>query len=200
MSRTFQYRKVMKPLLERKRRARINKCLDELKDLMMFVLERDGENPNKLEKADILEVTVSHLRKLKQSGSLVSPLVTYSHRFRDGYSACASEVTRFLTAPGSPTDRLAVDSVLSQVVSSARIVESLPPNLLTAVAEQSRVPYSTIPYFTSSRNHTSPPRCGIKPEPRTGAVVSPCTEPSAGALDLSREKTEPNTDQSWRPW
>lgn len=34
VSRTYQYRKVMKPLLERKRRARINRCLDELKELM----------------------------------------------------------------------------------------------------------------------------------------------------------------------
>ena len=34
MSRTHQYREVMKPLLERKRRARINACLDELKDIM----------------------------------------------------------------------------------------------------------------------------------------------------------------------
>ena len=33
-SRTYQYRKVMKPMLERKRRARINRCLDELKELM----------------------------------------------------------------------------------------------------------------------------------------------------------------------
>ena len=39
MSRTDQYRKVMKPLLERKRRARINACLDELKDLMVFALQ-----------------------------------------------------------------------------------------------------------------------------------------------------------------
>ena len=31
MSRTHQYRHMVKPLLERKRRARINKCLDELK-------------------------------------------------------------------------------------------------------------------------------------------------------------------------
>jgi hypothetical protein len=30
---------VTKPLLERKRRARINKCLDELKDLMVGALE-----------------------------------------------------------------------------------------------------------------------------------------------------------------
>jgi Helix-loop-helix DNA-binding domain len=34
VSRTYQYRKIMKPMLERKRRARINRCLDELKDLM----------------------------------------------------------------------------------------------------------------------------------------------------------------------
>lgn len=30
---------ITKPLLERKRRARINRCLDELKDLMFSALE-----------------------------------------------------------------------------------------------------------------------------------------------------------------
>ena len=39
MSRTHQYRKVMKPLLERKRRARINKCLDDIKDLLVDSLQ-----------------------------------------------------------------------------------------------------------------------------------------------------------------
>lgn len=39
VSRTYQYRKVMKPLLERKRRARINRCLDELKELMTGALQ-----------------------------------------------------------------------------------------------------------------------------------------------------------------
>ena len=44
MSRTHQYRKVMKPLLERKRRARINKCLDDLKDLMVFAAHPHSTN------------------------------------------------------------------------------------------------------------------------------------------------------------
>ena len=66
MSRTHQYRKVMKPLLERKRRARINKCLDELKDLMVYALQSEGESITKLEKADVLELTVNHMRKLKR--------------------------------------------------------------------------------------------------------------------------------------
>ena len=39
MSRTHQYRKVMKPLLERKRRARINQCLDDIKDLLVDSLQ-----------------------------------------------------------------------------------------------------------------------------------------------------------------
>ena len=50
MSRTHQYRKVMKPLLERKRRARINKCLDDLKDLMVYAMQSEGESITKLEK------------------------------------------------------------------------------------------------------------------------------------------------------
>nr|CAD7592966.1 unnamed protein product [Timema genevievae] len=94
---------VTKPLLERKRRARINRCLDELKDLMVGALEKteingkrarcadhttpsirrsqhylcqqttdalsaEGENVSKLEKADILELTVRHLHKLHTGG------------------------------------------------------------------------------------------------------------------------------------
>ena len=39
LSRTHTYKKVTKPLLERKRRARINKCLDELKDIMTVALQ-----------------------------------------------------------------------------------------------------------------------------------------------------------------
>merc|ERR1712027_9981 len=43
-------------------RARINKCLDELKDLMVFAIQSEGDAINKLEKADVLELTVQHLQ------------------------------------------------------------------------------------------------------------------------------------------
>merc|ERR1712008_547046 len=52
MSKTHTYRKVVKPLIERKRRARINSCLDELKDLMVFALQTEGESISKLEEAE----------------------------------------------------------------------------------------------------------------------------------------------------
>ena len=102
MSRTHQYRKVMKPLLERKRRARINRCLDELKDLMVVALQSEGESITKLEKADVLELTVQHLRKLKEHNILqANPASVAANRYQAGFTACAGEVSKFLsTVPG----------------------------------------------------------------------------------------------------
>jgi len=88
-------------MLERKRRARINRCLDELKDLMVTALAGDGENVAKLEKADILELTVRHLHKLQRQQRLSANPVIDADRFRAGYTHCANEVSRCLAAtPG----------------------------------------------------------------------------------------------------
>ncbi|XP_067620014.1 enhancer of split m3 protein [Eurosta solidaginis] len=98
MSKTYQYRKVMKPLLERKRRARINKCLDDLKDLMVECLQQEGEHVTRLEKADILELTVEHMRKLKQRGSLSLQSQASAHieSFRSGYVHAADQISQVL--------------------------------------------------------------------------------------------------------
>merc|ERR1712240_438652 len=100
MSKTDQYRKVMKPMIERKRRARINACLDELKDLMVFALQAEGESISKLEKADVLELTVSHLRKLKRQQMLTLNPALDLDRFHAGYTTCATEVSRSLASTG----------------------------------------------------------------------------------------------------
>lgn len=102
VSRTYQYRKVMKPMLERKRRARINRCLDELKELMVTALQSEGENVSKLEKADILELTVRHLHKLRRQQRLAAanPVIN-EDRFRAGFTHAANEVSRVLASiPG----------------------------------------------------------------------------------------------------
>ena len=93
----------MKPLLERKRRARINGCLDELKELMEYLGAENGQRMQRLEKADVLEVTVKHLRNLKENGLLNAneSQMSGSSTFRNGYSACASEVASFICSPYS---------------------------------------------------------------------------------------------------
>ncbi|EDV35005.1 uncharacterized protein Dana_GF22522 [Drosophila ananassae] len=104
MSRTYQYRKVMKPLLERKRRARINRCLEELKLLIKETAYMDSEALAKLEKADILELTVHHLQDRRRHQ--VHPTTTTTtpaqfqrlamERYWNGFRQCALEVSRFL--------------------------------------------------------------------------------------------------------
>ncbi|KAF7992889.1 hypothetical protein HCN44_005233 [Aphidius gifuensis] len=116
-SRTYQYKKVTKPLLERKRRARINRCLDELKDLMVEALETEGENISKLEKADILELTVRHLQRIHgsqpslSSPSIVVPpqdIATAESRWKSGFGHCATEACRYLASlPDESGERLA---------------------------------------------------------------------------------------------
>lgn len=59
-------RKIRKPLMEKKRRARINDSLEILKTIVLrntYTLE-NGKVPTKLEKADILEMTVRHLKAI----------------------------------------------------------------------------------------------------------------------------------------
>merc|ERR1712110_267981 len=77
---------VIKPLIEKKRRARINACLDELKDLMVFALQTEGGSISKLEKADVLELTVKHLRKLKRQQMLALNPSLDMDRFRAGFT------------------------------------------------------------------------------------------------------------------
>uniref|UniRef100_A0A1A9ZL48 BHLH domain-containing protein n=3 Tax=Glossina TaxID=44049 RepID=A0A1A9ZL48_GLOPL len=111
MSKTYQYRKVMKPMLERKRRARINKCLDELKDIMVECLTQEGEHITRLEKADILELTVEHMKKLRAqkqlrlTASSQDTKLTIAESFRAGYIHAANEVSKTLASvPGVSVD------------------------------------------------------------------------------------------------
>nr|XP_053651116.1 uncharacterized protein LOC128701436 [Cherax quadricarinatus] len=60
-------RKIRKPLMERKRRERINTSLNDLATLLTEarLVKSEAGRPTKLEKADILELTVKHMLSLK---------------------------------------------------------------------------------------------------------------------------------------
>lgn len=76
-----------KPVVEKMRRDRINSCIDQLK----VILEKEfhKQEPNsKLEKADILEMTVSFLRQQLQ----LQPGL-----FSQGFSHCWRDSVHFLS-------------------------------------------------------------------------------------------------------
>nr|CDJ80827.1 Basic helix-loop-helix dimerisation region bHLH domain containing protein [Haemonchus contortus] len=57
-------KKTNKPMMEKKRRARINHCLSELKEILICDKHASAGHA-KWEKADILEMTVDYLKKLR---------------------------------------------------------------------------------------------------------------------------------------
>ncbi|XP_047450297.1 hairy-related 8.2 [Mugil cephalus] len=87
-------RKLRKPLIERKRRERINNCLDQLKETVIGAFRLDQ---SKLEKADILEMTVKHLQNI-QNNKLSDPTLGLEaqQRYSTGYIQCMHEVHNML--------------------------------------------------------------------------------------------------------
>ena len=79
MSRTHQYRKVMKPLLERKRRARINKCLDDIKDLLIDSLQVNWNDKNL-----ILTVKINKIWKWNNDATKYLNIIFYIFRLNLG--------------------------------------------------------------------------------------------------------------------
>ncbi|KAM6977168.1 hairy-related 9 isoform 2-T2 [Aplochiton taeniatus] len=101
-----EHRKSSKPIMEKRRRARINESLGQLKTLILDALKKDSSRHSKLEKADILEMTVKHLRNLQRVQiTALSADTTVLSKYRAGFNECMSEVTRFLsTSEGVNTE------------------------------------------------------------------------------------------------
>ncbi|XP_013189706.1 enhancer of split mbeta protein-like [Amyelois transitella] len=230
VSRTYQYRKVMKPMLERKRRARINRCLDELKDLMVTALQAEGENVSKLEKADILELTVRHLHSLKERGQLVlKPEMSYAERFRAGFTQCATEVSQFIA-----NATLAANAMQRQgpvdPQAGARLLQHLSNCIGRLESTQMTKPQSTQPYGVArptpiqpqpqhAQSHPPVPQQAV-PLQRISPAMLPeqgCKRPWEPPMDAQAAlakrqyvppsppdspafKSEPTQSMVWRPW
>lgn len=87
--------------MEKRRRERINRSLEELKKLVLEAQNRDSSRYTKLEKADILEMTVRHLRSLTHHQRvLASSDPDLLLKYRAGYSACMAEVSKSVIGDG----------------------------------------------------------------------------------------------------
>nr|XP_013102158.1 unnamed protein product [Stomoxys calcitrans] len=203
MSKTYQYRKVMKPLLERKRRARINKCLDDLKDLMSECFKQDGENTQKFEKADILEVTVQHLRKLKAQKQQISQNnLNAQQSFRSGYIQAANEVSRCMAT--LPKIDVAFGTKLmthlglrlSQLESPSEIPAAI-NTPLTVACSSSQSTAACSMYSPVSSGYASDNDCSsLRSSP---ALHQP--KPTQGLLQVTTTSSSSSSNTPvWRPW
>lgn len=219
VSRTYQYRKVMKPMLERKRRARINRCLDELKELMVTALQAEGENVAKLEKADILELTVRHLHKLRRQQRLASNPVIDTDRFRAGFTHAANEVSKCLASTPGVDIKLGtklmshlgyrlndLDKVSPLSIQCGQNIYTPPSSPASSIASPSQTMMTTSTSASSNDIHYTMPltpassRCSQSNTP--SPIPIDCTQQhqTHGLLKVVPTITVCQTESVWRPW
>ncbi|KAJ6658853.1 hypothetical protein lerEdw1_019776 [Lerista edwardsae] len=84
--------RLRKPLLEKLRRDRINSSIEQLRRLLEKEIQQHQPS-SKLEKADVLEMTVGYL---KDSQTMVPSSASVAQDYSKGYSSCLKETLQFL--------------------------------------------------------------------------------------------------------
>ncbi|XP_068617806.1 protein hairy-like [Battus philenor] len=205
LSKTAKYKKITKPLLERKRRARINRCLDELKDLMVGALEIDDDNLSKLEKADILELTVNHLTKLH---SPKDPVVE-AKKFQAGFGQCAAEACRFIMSVPDLDEKVSQNLIshLSRLITAQPLSIQVPerppfspPTSPSSVVSDRHQYYSDHERSSSDAEDSVYSSDGAKQWAYTRPVrAQPKPYPIAGLLTTVDKLQQPPQDHSGVP-
>ncbi|XP_075720054.1 transcription cofactor HES-6-like isoform X2 [Rhinoderma darwinii] len=171
LSHSKQERKLRKPLIERKRRERINSCLEQLKETVIRAFHLDS----KLEKADILEMTVRHLENIQKSRTTgeTSQTVDSQQRFSTGYIQCMHELHNLLLNCDW------MDQALG-----ARLLNHLLKSLPKAMDAKSEPPFM----MEEGVGRTPPPtlKCDTDTKPQMNVLQKHC--PLMGSLKM------------WRPW
>ncbi|XP_037540212.1 transcription factor HES-2-like [Nematolebias whitei] len=172
----IELRKTMKPLMEKKRRARINDSLNLLKSLILPLTGRDKFRYSKLEKADILEMTVRFLSDIPPVNTKNS-----ANSYREGYKACLQRVSAQL-----PKTNLDPDAC-QRVTDFIHKAHST-PSCLNCRAQSSRC----FPQMHQKLlNLKSSFRSSLgEQQSRSGAAAAPCRVQSG---------PEPRSSV-WRPW
>lgn len=209
-------------MLERKRRARINRCLDELKELMSSALASEGENLTKLEKADVLELTVRHLHKLRErqalglNSSTSSPSSPTSSngqdKFRAGFTHCAAEVSRYL-ATSTGLDVTVGQRLLSHLGRCVHQLETFPAAAGAVVIPSASYTPPSSPtqqqQQTDSLRNLHNNRSSVLPPLPVSPALSDMTESGLAPCDYSKYSIRSDlyspsvaamSEKVWRPW
>ncbi|KAM9310668.1 hairy/enhancer-of-split related with YRPW motif protein 1-like [Pholidichthys leucotaenia] len=207
-----QARKRRRGIIEKRRRDRINNSLSELRRLVPSAFEKQGSA--KLEKAEILQMTVDHLKLLHASsgkGYFEAHALAKDYRSL-GFRECLAETARYLSImegrESTDSLRLRLVSHLSNYASQREVHSGLehlawgsaygtpPPHLSHTLLIQHPPGRTLASRSNSSPPATSPPASSSSPSSSSTEVsgtsrlgVMPPTEslrvPPNGSLPLS---------------
>ena len=213
-------RATSKPLMEKRRRERINKSLSELKNILLEALKRDQSSCSKLEKADILEMTVKYLNQTKMmTGSYPSPYQTGSQAgngFNTGYNRAQEECIKMIRENPALTEAQKIQ-MIQQMTQNSKMQAAISPQKiarspLLPLANQSVIspPQAQMQYFQqiqqqqylmslhqqTTANQNTP---SVQPIRRSN---SPVHVGSTGQSDSESESGSHTSSNSeiFRPW
>ena len=163
---------------------------------------------SRLEKADILELTVTHLRyleKRRQEQQLTSDVPNVESPYRNGYEACLRDIRNYLQSR-STDERLTQakqDLLLhlqakmsSQPLSSDSMADD--PSHDVNVTPTRLADGRLALIFPPTSAWLSVQRADNSNSVRTDDVTPPCSPSSSSAVATSTDKTSDGV--VWRPW
>ncbi|XP_061826481.1 transcription factor HES-2-like [Nerophis lumbriciformis] len=174
----LELRKTMKPLVEKRRRARINDGLNHLKDLILPLTGKDNTRYSKLEKADILEMTVRFLSDIPPVHNKNS-----TDSYKEGYKTCLQRVSALL--PKTNLDQEASRRVSDFIQRSMSATASRP--CLNCCAQSS----------SAALPHIQQKLLSLK-----SSLGAQQQSAAAAVRTSSRAQPAPQHDSAtmWRPW
>lgn len=188
-------RKARKPLVEKKRRARINKSLQELR---LLIAETDLQS--KLENAEVLEMTVKRVENVLQNRTqdVEASSQEACERFTAGYIQCMHDVHTFVsTCPG--IDQTVAAELLNH------LMESMPLNNQDHL--QLNLGSTWSPYGGEYSNQVSPAPSSSSGEDLYSDLDETESEQShsssseeAESQNLLSFSSLSHSKSPWRPW
>ncbi|KAM6977262.1 transcription factor HES-2-like [Aplochiton taeniatus] len=175
----LELRKTMKPLMEKRRRARINDSLNHLKSLILPLTGKDNSRYSKLEKAGILEMTVNFLSDIPAAQTKGS-----EDGYKEGYKACLQRVSALL--PKTSLDKAACQRVNDFIQQS--MSANVTPACQNCCAQSTRAFPQIQQRLLSLKSHLSS-RSDSQSSSGSRALPSPA-QPVAQAASANM----------WRPW
>lgn len=154
----------------------------------------------KLEKADVLELTVRHLHKLRRERRLAANPVVASDRFRAGFTQCAREVSVALAAtPG--VDVTLGTRLMTHLGHALNGLDAPTPTPLspsattitTALPIRSYSPPDSPVSITDAHELQQQTMCGWRPE-------SPLSSGYGSDTNNERPSSKTSGSSVWRPW
>ncbi|XP_042348712.1 hairy-related 5 [Plectropomus leopardus] len=179
-------RRISKPLMEKRRRERINNSLETLRLLMLDNTHNEKLKNPKVEKAEILESVVHFLKTEKEveKGHRVMrrvlsreqrPTSARQHSYHDGMRSCLLRVSHFIASKSQESEGAGGGDAVQAALPEPQTHPSTPGHMHRAQA--------ALPHHQHAMSHPYlPPRTGLHCDTRELISAAHVTDPV------------------WRPW